>query len=160
MFKIRYLKENEKSFLMEMLYESIYIKKEAKPSIDELLNSDELRKYHEDWGREGDKALLVVDDKDIPVGAAWYRLFSYKEPGYGYINANTPEVGIAIKEEARRKGLGTKLIQLIIEEAKNNGFKALSLSVALNNTNAINLYRKFGFVEISKTENTITMLLK
>ncbi|MEC2078761.1 GNAT family N-acetyltransferase, partial [Metabacillus fastidiosus] len=107
-----------------------------------------------------DKALLVVDDKDIPVGAAWYRLFSYKEPGYGYINANTPEVGIAIKEEARRKGLGTKLIQLIIEEAKNNGFKALSLSVALNNTNAINLYRKFGFVEISKTENTITMLLK
>lgn len=32
---------------MEMLYESIYIKKEEKLSIDELLNSNELRKYHE-----------------------------------------------------------------------------------------------------------------
>ncbi|MGG3805858.1 hypothetical protein [Metabacillus fastidiosus] len=84
---------------MEMLYKSIYIKKEEKPSIDELLNSNELRKCHENWGRKGDKALIAVDDKDIPIGAVWYRLFSYKEPSYGYINDNTPEVGIAIKEK-------------------------------------------------------------
>ena len=45
LFEVRYLEKNEKSFLMEMLYECIHIEEEKKPPMDELLNNDELRKY-------------------------------------------------------------------------------------------------------------------
>ncbi|GAE32893.1 GNAT family N-acetyltransferase [Halalkalibacter hemicellulosilyticus] len=159
MFEIRYLAENEKDFLLEMLYESIYIEKEKKPPINELLNTNELKKYHQNWGRKGDRALIAVDNKGTPVGAVWHRLFNIKERGYGYVNDTTPELGIAVIKEARGKGLGTKLMYTIIEQSKND-YSALSLSVDVKNTDAVNLYHKFGFVEVKKEGNSITMLLK
>ena len=48
----------------------------------------------------------------------------------------------------------------IINEAKNNSYKALSLSVAVDNIRAIKLYRKLGFVEVAGEGTSITMLLK
>ena len=143
-----------------MLYECIHIEEEKKPPMNELLNTDELRKYHQNWGRNGDKALIAVDNKGgTPLGAVWYRLFSSEERGYGYVNENIPELGIAVVKEVRGKGLGTKLMNSIIEEARSNGYKALSLSVDAANTNAVNLYRKLGFIELRKEKNSISMLL-
>lgn len=144
---------------MEMLYESIHIEEAKKPPMDELLNTYELKKYHQNWGRKGDKALIAVDNKGNPVGAVWYRLFGGEERGYGYVNDDTPELGIAIKKEARGKGLGSKLMQSIIEEAKVNSFKTLSLSVDVDNPQALNLYRRLGFVEVGKVGSSKTMLL-
>lgn len=160
MFEIRYLKESEKRFLLEMLYESIHIEEKKKPTMNELLNTNELKKYHQNWGRKGDNALIAIDNTGTPVGAVWYRLFGGEERGYGYVNDDTPELGIAIEKEVRGKGLGTKLMHSIIEEAKNNSFDALSLSVDVDNTNAINLYRRLGFVEVGGEGTSITMLLK
>lgn len=160
MFEIRYIKEDEKSFLMEMLYESIHIEIEKKPPIDELLYTDELKKYHQNWGRKGDKALIAVDNSGTPVGTVWYRLFSRKDRGYGFVNDDTPGLGIAIKKEVRGNGLGTQLMHSIIDEAKSNNFKSLSLSLDGDNTNAINLYHRLGFVEKGREGTSITMLLK
>ncbi|WP_225986265.1 GNAT family N-acetyltransferase [Psychrobacillus glaciei] len=131
-----------------------------KPPLDELLYTDELKKYHQNWGRKGDKALIAVDNAGTPVGAVWYRLFRREERGYGYVNDDTPELGIAIKKEVRGKGLGTKLMHSIIGEARSNSFKALSLSVDGNNTNTIELYRTLGFEEVGREGTSITMLLK
>ena len=127
--------------------------------MDELLYTDGLKKYHQNWGRNDDKALIAVDNKGDPVGAVWYRLFSSEERGYGYVSDDIPELGIALVKEARGKGLGTKLMNSIIEEAKRNGYKSLSLSVDVANTNAVNLYRKFGFIELGGEKNSITMVL-
>lgn len=159
LFEIRYLKENEKSFLHEMLYESIHIEDEKKPPLEELLNTYELKKYHQNWGRKGDKALIAIDNTGTPVGAVWYRLFSSEERGYGYVNDYTPELGIAIKKEVRGNGLGTILMHSIINEAKRSGYKELSLSVDVDNTNAVKLYRGLGFVEVGEEGTSITMLL-
>ena len=149
LFEVRYLEKNEKSFLMEMLYECIHIEEEKKPPMDELLNNDELRKYHQNWGRNGDKALIAVDSKGNPSRAVGYRLFSSEERGYGYVNENIPELGIAVVKEVE-EGLGTKLMNSIIGEARRNSYKALSLSVDAANTNAVNLYRKLGFLELRR----------
>ncbi|MFJ7971512.1 GNAT family N-acetyltransferase [Psychrobacillus sp. NPDC096389] len=46
-----------------------------------------------------------------------------------------------------------------MEEAKNNNYKTLSLSVDIDNSNAINLYRRLGFVEVGGDGTSITMLL-
>ncbi|WP_391209688.1 GNAT family N-acetyltransferase [Psychrobacillus sp. L4] len=159
MFEIRYIKENEKNFLMEMLYESIHIEIEKKPPLDELLCTDELKKYHQNWGRKDDKALLAIDNSGTPVGAVWYRLFSSEDRGYGYVNDVYARVRNCYKKEVRGKGLGTQLMYSIRDEAKSNSFKALSLSVDGDNTNAINLYRSLGFTEVEIEGTSITMLL-
>ena len=74
------------------------------------------------------------------------------------MNDNIPELGIAIVKEERGKGLGTILMNSIIGEARRNSYKALSLSVDAANTNAVNLYRKLGFLELRREKNSITML--
>ncbi|MFJ5768702.1 GNAT family N-acetyltransferase [Psychrobacillus sp. NPDC093180] len=159
MYEVRYLKENEKNFFLEILYESIYIEEERKPSIEVLLYTNEFIKYHQDLGRKGDTVLVATDDQlGTPIGAVWYRLFSSEKRGYGYVDDYTPELGIALKKEARGKGLGNKLMRAIMEEAKNNNFRRLSLSVDIDNTNAINLYRRLGFVEVGGEGKSITML--
>jgi hypothetical protein len=79
---------------MDMHYESIYIL-QGKPSKHDLLNAPNIKKYSEDWGRKGDRAFVALSD-NIPVGAAWYRLFGETNNGYGFINCETPELGIAI----------------------------------------------------------------
>lgn len=93
------------------------------------------------------------------MGAVWYRLFGSEERGYGYVNDDTPELGIAIKKEARGKGLGTKLMHSVIEEAKDKSYKSLSLSVDVDYTHAIKLYRRLGFVVVGRVGNSKTMLL-
>ena len=61
----------------------------------------------------------------------------------------TPVVGdiveIEVLEEERRKGVASKLMEYLI---KNN----LSITLEVKNTNvsAINLYKKYGFVEVAK----------
>jgi len=151
--------EDDKGFLMKMLYESIFIEKEKKPPMDELLNSNELKKYHQEWGRTGDKALMAVDHNGTPIGAVWFRLFTKKEKSYGFVDEQTPEIGIAIEESVRNKGLGTQLMNSIIEEAKKDGYKTISLSVDMKNEHAVHLYQKLSFAVMHSDKTSYTMLL-
>lgn len=160
MFNIRYLKEEENEFLKKMLYESIFIEKEKKPPMEVLLNADELKKYHQHWGRNGDKAFIAIDHHRTPVGAAWFRLYTNEEKSYGFMDDQTPELGIAIEETVRNKGLGTQLMKAIIEEAKKDEFKTLSLSVDKKNEHAYQLYLKQGFEVVRSDETSYTMLLQ
>jgi hypothetical protein len=48
---IRNLEENDFEFLMDMMYESIYIP-QNKPPKEELLNAPHIKKYHEGWGEK------------------------------------------------------------------------------------------------------------
>ncbi|WP_233252991.1 MULTISPECIES: hypothetical protein [unclassified Geobacillus] len=61
MLHIRNLEENDFEFLLDMMYEAIYIPKN-KPPKEELLNSPHIKKYHEGWGRKGDRALIAFRD--------------------------------------------------------------------------------------------------
>ncbi|MGG0655790.1 N-acetyltransferase family protein [Rummeliibacillus pycnus] len=161
MLLIRNLEKNEKEFefFKDMLYESIFIP-ENKPSKEELLNSSNIRKYHEDWGRKGDRVLIAfnTETQPQPVGAAWYRLFDENNKGYGYIDCNTPEIGIAISNELRGMGVGTLLMRKIIQQAKNDGYNSISLSVDLENRNAINIYKKLGFKDYEVVGTSKTMI--
>jgi len=60
--------------------------------------------------------------------------------GYG-------EIGMAVAREGRGRGVGSALLAAAIEWARNRGLHKLSLGVFARNTAAIELYRKFGFVE-------------
>ncbi|TDL31385.1 GNAT family N-acetyltransferase [Jeotgalibacillus sp. S-D1] len=157
MYQVRKLELHEHPFLLEMLYESIHIP-ENKPEINELLNSNGLKKYSENWGRPGDNALAAVDEEGHMLGAVWYRLFSQDEPGYGFVDQHTPELGMAIRESERGKGVGSLLMSEIIRLAKEQQYDALSLSVDPENTYAVRLYKKFGFVKTGVSGTSDTMV--
>ena len=62
-------------------------------------------RYVINWGRAGDDGLVALDDAN-PVGAAWYRLFTRDEPGFGFVDETTPELTIAVVPSRRGKGFG------------------------------------------------------
>ena len=57
------------------------------------------------------------------------------------------EIGMAVAREWRGRGVGSALLAAAIEWARGRGLHKLSLGVFAHNTAAIELYRKFGFVE-------------
>ena len=112
-------------------------------------------RYVEGWGRPGDRALVVLDE-GFPVGAAWYRLFTEDNPGYGFLDAETPELTIAVVPSRRGRGLGDRLLSALLEQARADGFPAITLSVEKDNP-ALHLYERFGFEPVKEMDSTVVM---
>ena len=57
------------------------------------------------------------------------------------------ELGIVVATEYQRQGIGSKLIQMLINWCKGNGVTTrIRLDTRTDNTMAVSLYLKFGFV--------------
>lgn len=146
-------------FLREMLREAAAEPPERpRSSLDDTLAVPEIARYLKDWGRPGDTGRVAEDSAAVPVGAAWYRLFSTAEPGYGFISESVPEVSIAVSKGARGAGVGTALLAALIAEARDQGHPSLSLSVLRENT-AVRLYKRCGFRVVEATADHQTMRL-
>ncbi|TMK14523.1 MAG: GNAT family N-acetyltransferase [Actinobacteria bacterium] len=93
----------------------------------------------------------------LPVGAAWYRLFTAEEPGYGFVDDKIPELSIAVVPLHRRKGIGEALLRSCMVQAREEGFQALSLSVAVHNRSRM-MYQKAGFEKVEESGGNWTMV--
>lgn len=153
---IRAVRPGDEPFLWEMLYESIHVEPgEAKPD-REILHSPGLAHYLQGWGRQGDRAFIAEVD-DHPVGSASYRLFPASDKGYGFIAEDVPELSVALAEQARGLGIGTRLMERLIGQAQADGYRGLSLSVDPQNP-ALRLYQRMGFAGVSTDEGgSLTM---
>jgi ribosomal-protein-alanine N-acetyltransferase len=58
---------------------------------------------------------------------------------------------IAVLPEVRRKKIGQKLLSALLEDAVSSGAKAAFLEVRDSNVAARQMYRKFGFMEVSRS---------
>ena len=94
----------------------------------------------------------------FPVGAAWFRLFPSEEPGFGFMDEQTPEVAVAVVPSRRGRGIGTELLDSLEELAREQGHKALSLSVDADSP-AMHVFEKHGFVRVEETDGSWTMRL-
>ena len=112
-------------------------------------------RYVDRWGRPGDTAVIGLEGS-TPVGAAWFRLYERDEPGFGFVDEKTPELTIAVVPSRRHHGYGSQLMTALLEKAREAGHPSLSLSVEADNP-AIGLYERYGFREIARNDNTITM---
>lgn len=147
-------------FLREMLYEAATWRPDRpRQSMDLVLADPQVAVYLDGWPREGDTAVVAEDAESQPIGAAWYRLFDVAKHGYGFVASSIPELGIAVKPEARGAGVGTALLGALIDRARVEGFLALSLSVELDNP-ALRLYRRAGFIPVEHSEGALTMQLE
>ncbi len=60
---------------------------------------------------------------------------------------------LAVEKNMRRMGIGSLLMQHMIERAENENCVAIALDVRVSNDVAQNLYKKFGFREFQRTKN-------
>ena len=93
----------------------------------------------------------------FPVGAAWYRVFRAAEPGYGYVDEQTPELAIAVVPSKRGHGIGEELLQALLVKARAAGYERLSLSVEPGNP-ARKLYERHGFEVVDEGAEAWTMV--
>lgn len=102
-----------------------------------LLNRDYSRLYDEESLNNGvNKTFLCVENEKLI--------------GFVHIQDLIDEIdiiNIVVSEENRRKGYASKLIEYVINYANN---RKIILEVSDQNVNAINLYKKYNFIEINR----------
>jgi len=136
-------------FLKDMLRHAFYWRSGG------TVEDASLWRYVAGWGRRGDGAVIALEG-GFPIGAAWFRLFARDEPGFGYVDDQTPEVAIAVVPSRRGRGTGSELLDALIEMAKEQSYGALSLSVAAD-TPAMHVFETHGFEKLEQTDGSWTM---
>ena len=155
---IRPAGSDDVEFLRSMLYEAAKWNPDwPREPIDKVLADPSLSHYINGWGREGDAGVIAERD-DERLGAAWYRLFTEEDPGFGFIAEDIPELAIAVHPMYRRLGIGERLLQSLVDRAREDGFKAVSLSVAVYNRSRM-LYERNGFEKVAEIGDSWTMRL-
>ena len=150
-YSIHSLTSVDEPFLWEMLFEAAHMAEEGETSIQVVMNHPEIAKYVKGWGRAGDLGFkAIASANQQPIGAAWVRLFTREDQGYGYVDDATPELAIAVLPEHRGQGVGTQLLTHLLEAAKL-AYPAVSLSTRATNP-ALHLYQRFHFKAVDRSE--------
>jgi ribosomal protein S18 acetylase RimI-like enzyme len=158
MANIRPLDAMDRVFLEEMLFEAFFWDPAwPRPTLAEFREHPEFTKLLADWGRPGDRGV-VAEEQQSKTGAAWFRLWKSELHSYGFVNAETPELGIAVASAHRSKGVGRTLLRTLIEIARADGYPALSLSVSPSNYARL-FYESEGFHKIGESGTSWTLLL-
>lgn len=153
---IRTAEPDDIELLKEALYISVVWDEEEPSGFEQVVGHPELAQYWENWGRPGDLGVVAERDGQY-VGAAFGRLFTEDRPSYGFVDEQTPEVGIGIIEDERGKGLGRQMMLQLEELYQEFGCRRLSLSVNFTNP-ARHLYESLGYTKVGQDENSAQMV--
>lgn len=153
------MSDQHQEFITEMLYQAIYVPEGEQPPSREVIEDNKLKKYYEDIGKDTDFGYIAVNSETNEfLGAIWLRLFDENNKGWGFVNSDTPELSMAILQDYRGFGIGTRLLEYLI---KNSIEKYPNISLSVDPSNyAKKLYQKYGFEEIGENEGAIVMIMK
>lgn len=157
-YVLRPARAGDAPFLTEMLVAAAFWRADGPVgTVQEVLSNPNLAHYVEGWPRPGDLGVVAEDER--PIGAAWLRYFPEDDPGFGFVNAAIPEVGMAVVKESRGRGVGGRLLAALVDLARDQQVEALSLSVEADNY-ARRLYERIGFRRVNTVGGSFTMLLR
>lgn len=107
----------------------------------------------EEWSRE----QFLSELEHMPASRMyWVALHNKRVIGYCgemIIDDFADIATIAIAPDFQRRGIGTHMIELMIDEAVRRGATRMLLEVRIDNTAAIELYKKYGFDFIAERPN-------
>ncbi|EFG46937.1 acetyltransferase, GNAT family [Brevibacterium mcbrellneri ATCC 49030] len=125
--------------------------------MDDILARPEFSHYVTIRPERGDFGV-VAEVEGNPIGVCWAQFLPADDPGYGFIDEQTPEASLWVSSGARGQGVGRRLLQALVSEAKVRGLRRISLSVEPDNF-AKQLYRSLGFEDVGGREDDGVMLL-
>lgn len=70
------------------------------------------------------------------------------DPDYTVAGKRVYVSRMIVKKEYRNRGIGSTILDFLIEKAKEMGFSEMTIGVDKDNLSALHLYRKYGFTEI------------
>lgn len=117
-----------------------------RPDIYKATNTVYPREYFERLISE--KRLLVAEADDIVVGLLSF-LYRHVESDKQVTRDVLFVDDLAVKEEYRSQGIGTKLLEAVKEKVRIEHLDGLELQVNARNAAARKMYEKLGFTEKS-----------
>lgn len=137
---IREIKKTEYPLLRDFLYESIFVSEGAPPPPRSVLDIPEFQVYLLGFGTEKHDKGLVAEIDNRVVGAIWVRIMN----DFGHVDDETPSCAISLHKEYRGMGIGTALMEKMLDSLRCEGYERMSLSVQKANY-AFKMYCKVGF---------------
>lgn len=150
---------SDADFLAEMLVAAAFWRPdESSGSVTEVLRQPQLAHYVAGWPRPGDVGVIALNEQE-PLGAAWARLLPESDPGYGFVDAATPELSMGVVRGWQGRGIGSRLLDALVTAVREQGLASISLSVEPDNY-ARRLYERVGFRQVDEVSGSLTMLLR
>ena len=105
--------------------------------------ADFIRKFA---GNPGSIMIVAFDEGEL-IGTGAVSVVSGK-PRF----AHRREIAISVRKDYWGKGIGTGIMNVLMDFAKKSGAEVIELQVRSDNEAAISLYKKFGFEKIGTNE--------
>lgn len=152
---IRELKQEEADVLDTFLYEAIFIPEGVQAPPRDIINQPELQVYVEGFGTKRGDNCFVAQAGDEIIGAVWVRIMN----DYGHVDDETPSFAISLLKQYRGNGIGTRLMERMLDELRKQGYRQASLAVQKMNY-AVRMYKKVGFTIVDENDEEFIMVCK
>jgi ribosomal-protein-alanine N-acetyltransferase len=129
-----------------MLIQEIEIRKVQLSDLDEIYKIEQENFIH-CWSKE-----FIQFNIQLPEYIRKFYVAVKENKIVGYIvcwlSDKTAHIyNISVKKDYQNQGIGSFLLEYLLEELKKIGFNTVVLEVRKSNSKAISLYKKFGFTE-------------
>ncbi|GAM71169.1 histone acetyltransferase HPA2 [Vibrio sp. JCM 19236] len=138
--KIRLLHPSEAEIQKELLFTALWKPEDETPHTKADLELPHIKEYYQNWGKQGDLALVAVNGDDAPIGLIQIR----HKTSVTKDHAEHPELAMAVFPEYHGKGIAKALFNELFTRIENTE-SGIRLGVHPKNQKAIGLYERFGF---------------
>ncbi|MCF6136130.1 GNAT family N-acetyltransferase [Pseudalkalibacillus berkeleyi] len=134
--RIRHANKNDLSAMLEIYNEVVLNSPATFDLVEQSLES------REQWFKQFDEQypIIVAEQAEEILGYSCLTKFRPK-PAY----ASTVEDSIYIKSKARGHGVGSMLLEKLINEAKKNNHHSIIAVIANDERSSVQLHEKFGY---------------
>lgn len=152
-YTIRGMRTDEYPMLDDFLYQTIYQPDTTDLAPKSIINKPALQVYIKGFGRQKDDYCFCAEVNNRIIGAVWVRNIN----GYGSIDNVTVEFAISVFDEYQKMGIGTALMDRMLEHLKELNYPKASLAVQKGNY-AVRMYQKVGFEIACENEQEYIMI--
>jgi ribosomal protein S18 acetylase RimI-like enzyme len=145
--------QTEYDRLDDFLYKAVFVPEGTPAPPRSITQESDLQVYLDDFGDRPDDLALVAESNGRLAGCIWARIMN----DYGHIDDQTPSLAISLYPEYRNQGIGTALLNSMLDHLKQRGYRQVSLSVQKANF-ALNMYRKAGFEIVGEDKEEVIMV--
>ena len=97
--------------------------------------------------KNGNRVVFIykINGEFIGEGAL---VFDTGDPDYTIPKQRIYVSRMIVRKEYRNRGIGSEILEFLINKAKEMGISEMTIGVDKDNENALHMYKKYGFTEV------------